>query len=242
MSISHRVLPAVVLLMLAIVVGTGCGPAHISNYQPKERKPPPMAEPPTAGPGASTGSLFEPGVVGAGLFLDARAYRVNDIVVVRVQEVADAERSAATDTSHNSWVGAGLTGLPILGPLLQPLLPAVPLPAVDIEAGMKAGNTFEGRGQTGRTERLVATVSTVVKNVLPNGNLFVEGHRVILVNHEEQHLYVSGIVRPIDIDDENAIDSSRIAEAHIEFVGQGVVSDAESPGFLARIGGFLWPF
>ena len=87
----------------------------------------------------------------------------------------------------------------------------------------------------------MATVSTVVKSVMPNGNLFVEGHRVVLVNREEQHLYVSGVVRPIDIDDQNAIDSSRIAEAHIEFVGQGVVSDAESPGVVSRAVGSVWP-
>jgi len=229
-------------LLAAGALLVGCGPAHIAPYTPKVRAPPAMAESPAAATPSSSGSLFQPGVVGAGLFVDARAYRINDIVVVRVEEVADAERSAATDTSHNSWAGGGLTGLPIIGPLLAPLLPGVPIPAVDLEAGMTAGNTFEGRGQTGRTERLVATVSTVVKSVMPNGNLFVEGHRVVLVNREEQHLYVSGVVRPIDIDDENTIDSSRIAEAHIEFVGQGVVSDAESPGIVTRTGGFLWPF
>jgi flagellar L-ring protein precursor FlgH len=231
-----------VAVAVVVAASAGCGPAHISGYTPKDRPPPTMAEAPAAGPDAAQGSLFQPGVVGAGLFLDARAYRINDVVVVRVEEVADAERSAATDTSHNAWAGGGITGLPIIGPLLAPLFPGVAIPAVDLEAGMSAGNTFEGRGQTGRTERLVATVSTVVKNVMPNGNLFVEGHRVILVNREEQHLYVSGVIRPIDIDDENAIDSSRIAEAHIEFVGQGVVSDAESPGPLTRLGGFLWPF
>jgi flagellar L-ring protein precursor FlgH len=230
------------LLMVLGGLLVSCGPAHIAPYTPKVREPPPMAEGPAAGAPSSSGSLFQPGVVGAGLFVDARAYRINDVVVVRVEEVADAERSAATDTSHNSWAGGGLSGLPIIGPLLAPLLPGVPIPNVDLEAGMTAGNTFEGRGQTGRTERLVATVSTVVKSVMPNGNLFVEGHRVVLVNREEQHLYVSGVVRPIDIDDENTIDSSRIAEAHIEFVGQGVVSDAESPGIVTRTGGFLWPF
>ena len=49
-------------------------------------------------------------------------------------------------------------------------------------------------------------------------------------------------MRPIDIDDKNAIDSSRISEAQIEFVGQGVLTDAEAPGWLARVGAFLWPF
>lgn len=237
---SRRCAFAVVVAVAAC--GTGCGPAHISSYTPKERTPPKMAEAPPTTPTSGSGSLYTPGVVGAGLFVDARAYRINDIVVVRVEEVADAERSAETDTTHNTRNGGGLWGLPVLGPLLQTLLPGAPIPTVDFEAGASTTNSFEGKGQTGRTERLVATVSTVVKSVMPNGNLFVEGHRVVLVNREEQHLYVSGVVRPIDIDDENAIDSSRIAEAHIEFVGQGVVSDAESPGVVSRAVGSVWPF
>lgn len=232
---------AVIAVVVAAFAGTGCGPAHISNYVPKERAAPKLSPNPATATAPTSGSLFQPGVVGAGLFVDARAYRINDIVVVRVEEVADAERSAATDTSHSSRAGAGIAGLPVIGPWLQTLFPGANIPQVDIEAGAHADSSFEGRGQTGRTERLVATVSTVVKSVMPNGNLFVEGHRVILVNREEQHLYVSGIVRPIDIDDQNAIDSSRVAEAHIEFVGQGVVSDAESPGLIQRTAGSVNP-
>ena len=229
------------LCVVAAIAASGCGPAHIASYTPKERQPPKMADNTASTAAPSSGSLFAPGAVGAGLFVDARAYRVNDIVVVRVEEVADAERSAATDTIHNSRVGGGISGLPVLGPLIQSWFPGASVPGVDVEVGGHADSSFQGSGQTGRTERLVATVSTVVKAVMPNGNLFVEGHRVILVNREEQHLYVSGVVRPIDIDDQNAIDSSRVAEAHIEFVGQGVVSDAESPGFIQRGAGSVNP-
>lgn len=225
-----------------VVAVSGCGPAHISSYTPKQRQAPTLAPSAIVNEEKSAGSLFETGAAGSALFVDARAYRVNDVVVVRVEEVADAARSANTDTSHKSWGGGGVTGVPVIGPLLQPLLPGVTLPTSDIAARVDADNGFEGSGSTGRSERLQATVSTMVKEVMPNGNLYVEGHRVILVNQEEHHLYVSGVVRPIDIDDDNAIDSSRIAEAQIEFVGQGVVTDAESPGWLARVGSFLWPF
>jgi len=228
-------------VVVTAVSASGCGPAHVSSYVPKERTPPKMAENPAAAAPASSGSLFQTGAVGAGLFVDARAYRINDVVVVRVEEVADAERSAATDTTHNSSAGAGISGLPVIGPMLSAWFPGAIIPNLDVEASGHADSSFNGSGQTGRTERLVATVSTVVKAVMPNGNLFVEGHRVILVNHEEQHLYVSGIVRPIDINDDNAIDSSRVAEAHIEFVGQGVMSDAEAPGAIQRTLGPVSP-
>ena len=82
----------------------------------------------------------------------------------------------------------------------------------------------------------------MVKKVLPNGNLFVEGHRVILVNDEEQHFYLSGIIRPIDIDQNNIISSSKIAEAEIEFVGRGVMSDNQRQGWFSRFFSWIYPF
>jgi flagellar L-ring protein FlgH len=77
---------------------------------------------------------------------------------------------------------------------------------------------------------------------LPNGNLFVEGHRVVLVNNEEHHFYISGVVRPIDIDQENSVKSSMIADAEIEFTGRGVLSDNQQQGWLSRYFGWMWPF
>jgi flagellar L-ring protein precursor FlgH len=65
---------------------------------------------------------------------------------------------------------------------------------------------------------------------------------VVLVNNEEQHFYISGVVRPIDIDGENSVKSSMVADAEIEFTGRGVLSDNTRKGWLARRLGFLWPF
>jgi flagellar L-ring protein precursor FlgH len=78
--------------------------------------------------------------------------------------------------------------------------------------------------------------------VYDNGNMFIEGHRVVLVNNEEQHLYVSGVVRPIDIDEQNSIKSSMIASAEIEFVGQGTVSEGQQVPWGTRAASWGWPF
>ena len=78
--------------------------------------------------------------------------------------------------------------------------------------------------------------------VLPNGNLFVEGHRAILVNSEEHHFYISGVVRPIDIDQQNSVKSSVVADAQIEFTGRGDLSDNQKQGWLSRYLGWIWPF
>jgi flagellar L-ring protein precursor FlgH len=221
---------------LAAMVASSCAPAHIDGYTPKQRAYKAAPSSPNDARGATSGSLWRDGQLAAGLFVDARAFRVNDVVIVDVSETADAERSSDTDLERRGSTAVGLAAVPLLGPLLPGAT------NVNVTASASTDGAFRGGGSTQRKERLQATVSTVVKQVLDNGNLFIEGHRVILVNSEEHHLYVSGVVRPIDIDQENTVASSRIAEAEIEFVGQGVVTDNQQQGAVPRWLHFIWPF
>jgi flagellar L-ring protein precursor FlgH len=226
-------------LLSSLVILLGCGPsAHIEPYEPKSRTFSLPPEKPTAAREVTSGSLWRDGQLAGALFVDARAFRVNDIVLVKVEEVADAERSADTDVKRRSSTAASLAAaIPLLGPLIAPY-PS----AVDGSGTASSDATFNGGGTTNRKERLIATVSTVVKQVLSNGNLFIEGHRVILVNNEEHRLYVSGIIRPIDVDQENSVPSSKVGEAEIEFVGRGAVSDNGNQGVMQRFFNYLWPF
>ncbi|MEW5847926.1 MAG: flagellar basal body L-ring protein FlgH [Myxococcota bacterium] len=222
--------------MFAVVMG--CGPAHIAPYTPKERAYPPPPPPPS-GETASEGSLLKPGSTGS-LYTDARAFRENDIVIVKVVEEADAQRRADTELGKRSSVSSVLNALPFLDRFINPN-PALDLPRESRMDGQH-DMSFEGKGATGRSERFVATVPVVVRRVLPNGNLFVEGHRVILVNNEEHHFYVSGVIRPIDIEQDNTIRSSQVADAEIEFVGRGRMSDAQEQGWFSRFISWLSPF
>jgi len=77
---------------------------------------------------------------------------------------------------------------------------------------------------------------------LSNGNLFIEGHRVVLVNDEEHHFYISGVIRPVDIQSDNSVESGVIADAEIEFTGRGVITDKQSPGWLNRTMDYVSPF
>lgn len=223
-------------LVLALLGSSACAPAHISEYQPKKRAYEAPAKTPNDQRPPTSGSLWRDSELAGGLFVDARAFRVNDVVIVDVAEVADAERMADTDLERRGTTAVGLGAVPIIGAFV----PANT--SVDVTGRATTDGSFRGGGSTQRKERLEATVSTVVKQVLDNGNLFIEGHRVILVNSEEHHLYVSGIVRPIDIDQSNTVASSKIAEAEIEFVGQGVVTDNQQQGLASRFLHFLWPF
>jgi flagellar L-ring protein precursor FlgH len=221
-------------LALALAGGAlaACGgPQHVATYTPKQREYtlPPGGE--KDGVAESPGSLWRDGRDASMLFTDARALRVHDLVVVKVEEIADAKRSSDTDLSRETGTKADLTAF----------LNAV---ASTPNAGLDANSatSFKGLGSTARTERLTATVPALVRKVLPNGNLFIEGHRVVLVNSEEQHFYISGVVRPIDIDGENSVKSSMVADAEIEFTGRGVLSDNQRQGFIQRYFGWIWPF
>jgi flagellar L-ring protein precursor FlgH len=212
-----------------------CTQAHISQYTPKRRD----YRLPSEGKGdqasASPGSLWHEGRPASLLFTDARALRVNDLVVVKIAEQANAQRTTDTNTTRSSSSAAKVDAF--LG-----LLKRIPKLDANLSIGGSSTSAFQSTGDTARTESLTATVTAVVTKVLSNGNLFVEGHRVILVNEEEHHFYISGVVRPIDIDQDNSVQSSMVAEAQIEFVGRGVLSDNQKPGWLTRALGWLWPF
>jgi flagellar L-ring protein FlgH len=225
--------------LVGLVLLGGCGPAHISEYTPKRREYKLPSENMKEEQPLSPGSLWREGRPASLLFTDARALRNNDLVVIKIEEVADARRSADTDLARSSESAAQINAF--LG-----LLAKLRRVDADIDPNLAvAGSsktTFKGEGKTGRSEFLQATVPAMVTKVLPNGNLFVEGHRVILVNSEEQHFYISGVVRPIDIDQENSVKSSMVADAQIEFVGRGVLTDNQRQGWFSRYLGWLWPF
>lgn len=225
------------LLVVALVVcsGAGCAVQHIRDYTPKERKYVSPVDLAVTETDATNGSLFSPTHNGNFLFADQRARLAGDILTINVVEDADANHGARTELSRDSGVDLSITSF----------LGLIKLLGNNLDDKLVAGSTksdFLGRGDTSRTDHMRATVPAMVKQVLANGNLFIEGHRVILVNDEEHHFYVSGVIRPVDILDDNSIDSSRIADAEIEFTGRGVISEKQSPGWLTRAIDVLTPF
>jgi flagellar L-ring protein FlgH len=221
--------PSVAIAIALVLALAACGPSHIDKYVPKHRQYDPAASAARGDEAPSPGSLWRDGRSPAMLYTDARALRENDLVVVKVEEVADAKRSSDTDLTHRSDFNA-----------IAAFNKALASPQAQIQGGFD--KRFQGLGTTARTERLTATVPALVRKVLPNGNLFIEGHRVVLVNNEEQHFYISGVVRPIDIDQENSVKSAMVADAEIEFTGRGILSDNGRQGWLSRYFGWIWPF
>jgi flagellar L-ring protein precursor FlgH len=204
---------------------------HQRDYQP------PTAEAQSAS--STVGSLWREGHPASMLFTDARALRENDLVVIKIEELADARRSSDTDLTRNSKTDLQFSGL------FSKLATAGTFqPSMGVSAGLtgQTDQNFRGQGSSARSERLIATVPSLVRKVLPNGNLFIEGQRVVLVNNEEQHFYISGVIRPIDIEQDNSIKSSMVADAEIEFTGRGDMSDNQRQGWFQRHLPSWWPF
>jgi flagellar L-ring protein precursor FlgH len=103
-------------------------------------------------------------------------------------------------------------------------------------------NKFSGSGKTTRAEDLVATLTTQVIEVYPNGNMKIRGGKSVTVNNENQIIYLTGIVRLYDVMADNTVDSGNILNAQISYTGKGSISDKQRPGWLGRILDNTWPF
>ncbi len=221
-------------LLLLLPLG-GCV-RHVLPYTRKSRAyTADTYAPPTAD--RSPGSLWSDGA--HNLFEDARARRIGDIVTVRVDERSNAVRDAATRTHREGEVEFGVSSF---AGAMQQLAAANPglNPATLLGAGNES--TFRGQGNTSRSGRLQAILPVRIKGTMPNGDFYIEGNKVLLLNEEESFLYISGVIRPIDIEPDNSVVSSVIADVELEYTGRGSITESQNRGWLSRILDYLWPF
>lgn len=216
-------------VLLLAFGGLACasGPRHIAPYAPKEREFD-AGEYATPAPQTS-GSLYSDSQ--RGLLEDDRANRVGDVLVIAIDERENAQRQSSTKLGRTSNVAMGASSAMGLMKRLTRKYPDVDATALLAAASQ---SDFNGDGTVTKGGTLTATLPVRVKKVLPNGDLYVEGTNVVMVSNEEHHLYVSGIVRRADIKSDNTVLSSRIANAEIEYVGRGDVSDQQRPGWAKR--------
>lgn len=172
-----------------------------------------------------------------GFFKDQRAHRIGDILLVEVSIADKAVIADQTDASRTASNGAGAGGA--LGAVLSSAMPSVdPTKAIDLNSSMDNS----GSGSVNRSETVDTQVAAVVTQVLPNGNLVIEGHQEVRVNFEIRDLIVAGIVRPQDIASDNTIPSSKIAEARIAYGGRGQITDVQQPRYGQQVMDVILPF
>lgn len=167
------------------------------------------------------GSLFRPQYVNP--LTDRVARQVGDILTVIVQEQSVSDYSAATSTSKNDK--AGFTPnfvVDILNRLFRPF-------------SASTSASTKGDGKTTHKMTMTSKLGVVVKQVLPNGYLVVEGHKSLTTNKDNETIVFTGIVRPFDIKSDNTVLSTQVAEAQISMAGKGQIQDRQRKGLLNQL-------
>jgi len=157
------------------------------------------------------------------LYTDKRAHRVGDILTVLITEESSASRTAKTYTQKKDEVATsgGGTGILDFFPLFS--------------AGVDYKNRHDGVGRTSRQGRLWATITTKVVEILPNGELRIEGKKTVQVNQDKEEITLKGLVRPEDIGPDNTILSIYVADAQIGYKGKGAIDAGQKKGIILRI-------
>jgi len=169
------------------------------------------------------------GATNYSLFTDKRGRKAGDIITVLVVESAKASNDTRTATGSKNDIDIGQKSS-------NGILKWVP------GFGLSAGTDvqFDGKGATARNGDLKATVTARILQVLDNGNLLVEGSKLVTINNEEEILEVSGQIRADDINPDNTVYSFKLADAVIRYSGNGVNSSAQEPGVLTRFLNWLF--
>ncbi|MBS2012280.1 MAG: flagellar basal body L-ring protein FlgH [Deltaproteobacteria bacterium] len=235
MTAARRYGLALVVLASSLV---GCGPRHVEPFTPRTRvyKPGEYAQTAVSARPAP-GSLFSE--AHGGWLQDTRAVRVGDLVVIKIDESANATGNASTSLKRDGEGSSGVSSALGLVPALKRAYPDLDTTKL-VEFATKNG--FTGEGDTSRKGTLNGSIAVRIAREMPNGDMFLEGTKVVLINNEEYHLYVSGLVRPTDINPDNSVASTRIADAQIEFTGRGDMADQQRKGWFARMLDSMNPF
>jgi flagellar L-ring protein precursor FlgH len=203
-------------------------PSSLDQYLNSARQPEPQVQSPTAG------SLWSPAVRFGDIAADLRASRLHDVVTVVVRERVSADSQGTVSSSRTSDANSSISALAGITKATGPLANIL---------GLNSESKLEGQGGTTRNTTLSATMTARVVEVLPNGNLVIEGTKSVGVNSENQIVMLRGVIRPYDVSALNTILSDQVAELELTVNGKGVVGDAiHRPNIFYRILRGILPF
>lgn len=205
-------------------------PTMAPDYRPVRM---PMPDP--APKGYAANSLWRQG--NRNFFKDIRAQRVGDILTVKVKvtDSANIDNATKRQRAGNETLG-GAGSFAVASPHFNSNGSA------EGDANLKSQGSSEGSGSVKRSEQLVTSVAAVVTQVLPNGNMVIEGKQEIRVNFEVRELIIAGVVRPEDIEADNTIESAKIAETRLAYGGRGQITDVQQPRYGQQVMDILLPF
>lgn len=220
------------LLVLCCLGFTGC-----ASYQPEAIPDDPAFAPlppePAVKPVLHTGSLYATGLSN-GLYSDNKARREGDIITVVLKENTQASKKAKTEFGKDSSNSFG--PLSFLGR-------DVSVGGNSLQMSAAATSEFKGDSKADQSNSLVGDISVNVLRVMANGNLVIRGEKWLTLNTGKEYIRLTGVIRPEDVDSRNMVESTKIANARIEYSGTGSTHGGQSPGWLTRFfSSALWPF
>ncbi len=181
-------------------------------------------------------SIWTDNGMGAKMFTDRRAMAVGDIVTVVIQETSSVSASKESSTDKSTANQAQINQL------LYSTLPLFKrdgeLPGID----WSSSDTFSGGGSISDQQSAQTRLSAVVIDRQPNGNLVIEGIRKTVLSNETNYVIIRGLIRPTDILADNTILSSRVADAEVEMIAEGSLTEAQRKGWLSRFHSWINPF
>ncbi len=172
------------------------------------------------------------------MFSDRRAFAVGDLLSIIIQENSTATKDVSTQTGKKNSTDTSIDTFLFSPGKSKLLTKGGVLPAMK----WSSQSDFDGSGKINNTEKIVARVAVVVKDVLPNGNLLVEGKRQTAFSGETQDIVLRGQVRQADVTPNNTIFSYQVAEATINIASKGAASNSTKKGWLSRVWDKVTPF
>ena len=223
---NQRCLRTVATAGMALLLLAACAttpPASVHQPMSARPAPPPQAAQPN-GAIYQARSTGQTGYSHRPLFEDRRARAVGDVLTININETTAASKksgSTAARSGSNDMSVTGLAGLPGKG-LLGSNLAA------------SSASAFEGKGDSASNNAFTGIITVTVIEVLPNGNLLVSGEKQIGINQGSEFVRFSGVVNPATVSPANAVSSTQVADARLEYRGNGYIDEAQTMGWLAR--------
>jgi flagellar L-ring protein precursor FlgH len=174
----------------------------------------------------ATGSLFVANR-GLSLFADVRARQVGDIVSVVLVEATSAAKSADTELDKSNDIS-------VTDPIIFGAPVTINNGRYNLGSELSSASTFAGEASSNQSNSLQGAIAVQVSQVLPNGNLVIQGEKWIKINQGDEYIRLRGVIRPADLSPTNSIPSTLVADARISYGGTGSLNQSNTPGWLTR--------